>query len=89
MLLSRLLWSLSIYNLLMIKIEKIQGFIMSASKKWLGLPKLLSTFCFYSKSSKLQFPFTELCDEVKVAKARNLVTLQESDDKCIKRAKKM
>ena len=35
----------------------------------------------------MEFPFTELCEEVKAAKARNLVTLQESDDKCIKGAK--
>jgi hypothetical protein len=35
---------------------------------------------------KLQLPYTALSEEVKVAKAWNLVTLQESNDQCIQKA---
>ena len=86
MLLPRLMWPLSIYNVPMTTVEMIQKLITKALKRWLGLPTKLSTACFYSKTSKLQFPYTELVEEVKVAKARNQVTLANSKDKCIKGA---
>ena len=37
----------------------------------------------YSKSARLQLPFSSLTEEFKIAKARNLVTFQESNDPCI------
>ena len=86
MLMPRLMWPLSIYNVPMSTVETIQKFITQALKRWLGLPKTLSTACFYSKTAKLQFPYTELTEEVKAAKARNLITLSESKDQCIKGA---
>ena len=87
MLMPRLMWPLSIYNVPMTTVEHIQKLITQSLKRWLGLPKSLSTACFYSKSAKLQFPYSELTEEVKAAKARNLVTLAESKDKCIRGAK--
>ena len=86
MLMPRLMWPLSIYNVPMSTVETIQKVITQALKRWLGLPKTLSTACFYSKTAKLQFPYTELTEEVKAAKARNLITLSESKDQCIKGA---
>ena len=87
MLMPRLMWPLSIYNVPMTTVDHIQKLITQSLKRWLGLPKSLSTACFYSKSAKLQFPYSELTEEVKAAKARNLVTLAESKDKCIRGAK--
>ena len=86
MLLPRLMWPLSIYNVPMTFVDKLQNKITAALKKWLGLPKSLSQACLYSKSAKLRFPYTELTEDVKAAKARNLITLQESDDIHIKDA---
>ena len=83
MLLPRLMWPLSIYNVPVTKVEEIQGWITSSLKRWLGIPKSLSVDCLYTKSGKLQLPFTALTEEVKVAKARNLVTLRESSDPCV------
>ena len=83
MLMPRLMWPLSIYNVPMSTVEAIQRLITQALKRWLGLPKTLSTACFYSKTAKLQFPYSELTEEVKAAKARNLVTLTGSKDSCI------
>ena len=86
MLLPRLMWPLSIYNVPESKVESIQRLITASLKKWLGLPKSLSVDCLYSKSSKLQLPFTALTEEVKVAKVRNLVSLNNSVDPCISNA---
>ena len=84
MLLPRLMWPLSIYNVPMSFVDRLQNKITASLKKWLGLPRSMSPACLYSKSAKLRFPFSELTEEVKVAKARNLMTLQESDDLHIK-----
>ena len=46
MLLPRLLWPLSIYNIPATKVEEIQRLITNALKRWLGLPKSLSVDCF-------------------------------------------
>ena len=87
MLLPRLMWPLSIYNVPETAINRIQNRITAHLKRWLGLPKTLSPACLYSRSAKLRLPFTELTEEVRAAKARNLVILEESSDKCIKGAK--
>ena len=55
-------------------------------KKWLGLPKSLSTACLYTRSGKLQLPYSELSEEVKAAKARVYTTFEESDDPCVRGA---
>ena len=87
MLLPRIMWPLSIYNVPMSKVEEIQRQITASLKRWLGIPKTLSVDCLYTKSGKLQLPFTELTEEVKAAKARTLITLEESADPCVRGAK--
>ena len=42
MLLPRLLWPLSIYNIPATKVDYIQGLMTNAMKRWLGLPRSLS-----------------------------------------------
>ena len=70
----------------MTKVSEIQKQMTSKLKKWLGLPRSLSVESLYTKSGKLQLPFSELTEEVKASKARVLVTLEESDDPCVKNA---
>ena len=86
MLLPRLLWPLTIYNVPMSKVTELQKKITSKLKSWLGFPKPLSVECLYTKSGKLQLPFSELTEEVMAAKARVLTTLEESDDPCVRNA---
>ena len=86
MLLPRLMWPLTIYNVAASRIEDMQKKITAAHKKWLGIPRNFSTDCMYSKSTKLRLPFSALTEEVKVSKVRNLVTFQESSDPCIRGA---
>ena len=86
MLLPRMMWPLTIYNIPMTKVEQMQKQITSKLKRWLGLPNSLSVESLYNKSGKLQLPFSELTEEVKAAKARVLVTLEESEDPCVRNA---
>ena len=86
MLLLILMWPLNIYNVPMYKIEVMQRKITVALKRWLRIPKSFSSDCLYSRSSKLRLPFTSLSEEVKSAKARNLITLETSKDNCIRNA---
>ena len=60
MLLPRLMWPLNIYNVPATRVEEMQRKITAALKKWMGIPKNLSTSCMYSKSSKLKLPFSSL-----------------------------
>ena len=86
MIIPRLMWPLSIYRIPETKIREMQAKITAKLKKWLGLPRTLSVECLYSKSSRLQLPFSELREEVRAAKARVLMTFQESSDPCIRNA---
>ena len=80
------MWPLSIYNIPFSKIEEFQRLITAKLKKWLGLPRQLTVDAIYSRSNKLQLPFTALTEEVKVTKARNLITFQEAKDPCVRNA---
>ena len=86
MLLPRILWPLMIYAIPMSKVEEIQKLITKALKKWLRLPRFMSSEILYAKTLKLQLPYTSLKEEVKAAKARSLVTMQQSKDECVRNA---
>ena len=47
----------------------------------LVIPKTLSPTCLYSRSAKLGLPFTELKEEVRAAKVKNLVILEEPNER--------
>ena len=83
MMMFRLMWPLSIYNVPLTTVEWLQQKITAMLKEWLKIPRSLSSACFYSKSTK---SYTSLVEEFKIAKVRNLVTLQGSKDECIKNA---
>ena len=86
MLLPRLMWPLTIYNFPSSKVEAMQRRITAKLKKWLGIPKTLSVDCMYTRSGKLQLPFTELSEEHAAAKARLLTMLRDSEDQGVKGA---
>ena len=49
MLIPRLMWPLTIYNIPATRIEGMQRKITASLKRWLGIPKNLSVDCLYSK----------------------------------------
>ena len=70
----------------MSKVEEMQKRVTKSLKSWLKVPSSLSSTCFYSTTSRLRLPFSSLVEEFKVAKARNLITFEESEDICIRNA---
>ena len=86
MVLPRLMWPLTIYQVPATKVTEMQRLITAKLKKWLGLPRSLSVECFYTTSGKLQLPFSDLEEEMKAAKARLLTTLEEAKDPCVSNA---
>ena len=86
MVLPKLMWPLTIYQVPASKVSEMQRQITAKLKKWLGLPKSLSIECLYTTSGKLQLPFSELEEEMKAAKARLLTTLEEAEDPCVRKA---
>ena len=87
MLLPRIMWPLTIYNIPESKVEEMQTRITGHLKRWLGLPRSLSTACMYTRSGRLQLPYSELSEEVKAAKARVYTAYEESEDPCVQGAK--
>ena len=86
MLLPKIMWPLTIYNIPASKVEVIQKLFTASLRRWLGLPKSMSSDALYSTSMKLQLPYSSVVEEVKAAKSRTLVTFQQSKDECINKA---
>ena len=86
MLLPRLMWPLTIYNIPLTKVEDMEKNITASLKKWMGISRNFSPDCMYSRTGKIRLPFSRLTEDFKATKTRNMVTFQESEDPCIKGA---
>ncbi|XP_058852600.1 uncharacterized protein LOC131699533, partial [Acipenser ruthenus] len=84
-LLPRLLWPLTVYEVSLTTVEKLEALISSYIRKWLGVPRCLSRVGLYGKGI-LQLPVSALTEEFKCAKVRLEMTLVESRDKCVREA---
>ena len=82
-LLPRVLWPLQMYDVAISRVEKMQQKISVCLRRWLGVPRFLSTNALYSNQSKLQLPLTSLVEEFKVTKARMYLMLRDSKDPVI------
>ena len=86
MLIPRLMWPLTIYSFPQSRVEEIEGKITSHIKKWLGIPKAMSSELMYARSAVIQLPYSSLVEEVKVSRVRTKVTLETSKDDCVRNA---
>lgn len=55
-------------------------------RRWLGLPKSLSSIALYGHHNKLQLPFKSLEEEFKVTRAREVVQYRDSRDPKVAKA---
>ena len=62
-LLPRLMWSLTIYEITLSRVEAMEMKISKAVSKWLGVPKSLCLGAFYLSSAPLQFPLSSVVEE--------------------------
>lgn len=81
--LPRLLWPLTVYEIPITKVEKLERLISIQLKQWLGIPRCLSSVGLY-RHGKLELPITVLVEEFKRTKARLVMTLTESEDAVIR-----
>ncbi|KAL3991499.1 leucine-rich repeat-containing protein 16 [Sarotherodon galilaeus] len=78
--LPRILWPLLVYE---VPISTVEGFEMRISRflrRWLGLPRSLSSIALYGHNNKLKLPFSSLSEEFMVSQSRELLQYRESSD---------
>ena len=78
--LPKVLWQLTVYEFTSSSVEQLEKRINSRIRRWLGLPKCLSSAALYGGSNALQFPFKSLVEEYKVAKVRTSIQFMFSKD---------
>ena len=78
--LPKILWPLTIYEFTSYNVEQLEKRINSRWRRWLGLPKCLSSVALYRNSNMLQLPFKSLVEEYKVVKVRTTIQFKFSKD---------
>ncbi|XP_061896514.1 uncharacterized protein LOC133645675 [Entelurus aequoreus] len=84
--LPRILWPLLIYSFPISTVEILERRVSNHLRRWLGLPKSLSSIALYGNSNKLQLPFKSLEEEFKVTRAREVVQYRDSRDPKVAKA---
>ncbi|XP_063050108.1 uncharacterized protein LOC134444859 [Engraulis encrasicolus] len=78
--LPRLLWPLLVYNVPITTVECFERKVSSFLRKWLGLPRSLSSVALYGRNNKLELPFSSLTEEFMVTRAREVLLYRDSRD---------
>ncbi len=84
--LSRILWPLLVYEVPISTVETLERKVSSHLRKWLGLPKSLSSIALYGHRNKLQLPLKSLEEEFKVTRAREVLQYRDSSDPKVAKA---
>lgn len=77
--LPRILWPLLVYTV-PITVEGMERKISSYLRRWLGLPRSLSSSALYGTSNILQLPISGLNEEFMVSRTREALQYRESRD---------
>lgn len=64
-----LMWPLTLQEVPLSKVEKLERLVNSYARKWLGLPRCLSSIELYGKGI-LELPISSLAKEYKCGKVR-------------------
>ncbi|XP_063080140.1 uncharacterized protein LOC134470047 [Engraulis encrasicolus] len=78
--LPRLLWPLLMYEIPVTTVESFERKISQHLRRWLGLPRSLSSIALFGHGTKLQLPFSSVTEEFKVARAREVLLYRDSSD---------
>ena len=76
------MWPLTIYEVPISKVDKLERLVSSFARKWLGVPRCLSNIALYGKGI-LELPLSSLTEEYKSTKVRLEMMLTESRDPCV------
>ena len=86
-LLPRLLWQLTICEIGLSVVEKLERKVSRYTRKWLGLPPAQSSVALYSRSTSLRLPLRSIVKEHKLPKIRTQWMLNNSADGRIREVK--
>ncbi|XP_049897834.1 uncharacterized protein LOC126388657 [Epinephelus moara] len=78
--LPRLLWPLLVYDVPLTTVECFERKVSCFLRKWLGLPRSLSSIALYGRNNKLKLPFSSLTEEFMVTRAREVLLYRDSSD---------
>ena len=78
--LPRLLWPLLVYDVPITTVELLERTISQFLRRWLGLPRSLSSIALYSNATTLQLPLSSVTEEFKVTRAREVMLYRDSTD---------
>lgn len=78
--LPRILWPLLVYEVSLSTVETMERKISSYLRRWLGLPRSLTSAALYCTGNKLQLPFSSLEEEFKVSRTREAGMYRDSSD---------
>lgn len=84
--LPRILWPLLVYAVPISTVETLERKVSSHLRRWLGLPKSLSSIALYGRNNKLQLPFKSLEEEFKVTRVREVAQYKYSSDQKVAKA---
>ncbi|XP_062872774.1 uncharacterized protein LOC134334411 [Trichomycterus rosablanca] len=79
--LPRLLWPLLVYEVPITMVETLERTISQFLRRWMGLPRSLSSIALYGHSTMLQLPISGLSEEFMVTRSRELMMYRDSADK--------
>jgi len=82
-LLSRLLWTLTLYDVPTTTVEGLETMVNRYLRRWFGLPPSMTSIGLYNKTGMLQLPLFSIVEEYKVSKAKLVLTLRDSSDMSI------
>ena len=60
--------------------ESLEKTISQFLRRWLGLPRSLSSIALYSKATKVQLPLNSVVEEFKITRAREVMLYRDSKD---------
>ncbi|CAJ1075238.1 LOW QUALITY PROTEIN: uncharacterized protein LOC109089580 [Xyrichtys novacula] len=78
--LPRLLWPMLIYEVPITTVEGFERKVSRFLRRWLGLPRSLSSIALFGHNTKLQLPFSSPSEEFKVTRAREVLLYRDSAD---------
>ncbi|KAK0151167.1 hypothetical protein N1851_007647 [Merluccius polli] len=84
--LPRILWPLLVYAVPISTVETLERRVSNHLRRWLGLPRSLSSIALYGNTNKLQLPFKSLEEEFKVTRAREVVQYRDASDPKVAKA---
>ncbi|XP_073696141.1 uncharacterized protein [Garra rufa] len=78
--LPRILWPLLVYEVPISTVESFEMRISRFLRRWLGLPRSLSSIALYGRNNKLKLPMSSLSEEFMVTRSREVLQYRDSSD---------